>query len=276
LGFMLPWNVEVEWLSPNTTKESFLREDTIVLRIAPYHEDESLNMIVAAQHCARSLILDDTNLILKANYSEATECLLVRKMLSIDRPARRRYDQEIIGPLLEDEDFVSAYDSLATLDNALLFLPVFMRELIHIPDAFEFGTPNPQIRDEVVSFIEWLETIARRPPGQEVDLDFMGSTIKASIVIVASTQTLSKAGIKPHVDRVVQMMDRGFNRIYLLARGRNIKEAREVARVFESDPRVIAIDEEVGPNLRLQTSSGVICLSIADFYQQAASAKEEY
>jgi len=82
---------------------------------------------------------------------------------------------------------------------------------------------------------KFLKEIAQKEQGQDVPLTFNKTYIKIAIILVARPETES-LGVERFIKRIQEKIKQRVNVIYVFARGRNIKLAKEIFKKCSEMP----------------------------------------
>lgn len=235
---VVPYGVQIEWVIGGATRESFFRENKIVIRM-DYHTNQDENLVRAALEYVSKGLLTDSKPYLDSKVVDSVDLICTKKLIeSQRRGALHFYYGEILNPILEsDEDIREYVHMMQQLDEGGYFTQILLKELHRLGVLMHFTIPDDQIRGETRDFVGFLDAkITNKPPGVDVDPTFIGQRIKTSIVYVARADATS---VEPHVRWVEKCLQKGVDTIYLCARGEiNIASLLDLESRLDAHPKL--------------------------------------
>jgi hypothetical protein len=225
--------VRLEWLRERDIRSVLDNPGTtIMLRIAD--ADDPLRLLgVAAVQQARNSVLGGAS----ARLTPGLRCALTAQIAGKIVSAANRKAYGALESLLDEAGFVAGDEArrwaekVRQVDSGrLLWLPLVAE--VRLYDALRAQDFDPDSDYEsTASFVEYVQEIASKKPGENVLLSFSWGADKIAVVLVASRRTLSRSGVSPHLARATRLQREGCSRIYFVACGKvNVWLAQEVAR----------------------------------------------
>lgn len=216
-----------------------LPDGTLVLAIT-HHKDRARNLAAAAWAFARYGVLQSARPHIDRDLSRGIDFVVARQILSrSDRTAMRYFVEEVWQPAIQDAARLKELTwKLERLQEDELLGPVVFAEFMDLGVRNINRLPTDGIAQETADFVEFLFEISEREAGQEGATDFEGQSIRSKFIFVARADVYAVKGPDPYRNAVKWSITHGFRNIYLLARGKHVEYAIEVARAFNGDNRV--------------------------------------
>ncbi len=115
------------------------------------------------------------------------------------------------------DNFPESSKWLPKLENIYengFFFTILLHELIKSVEVRQFKETDPVLKEEFqVRFLDFLDIIATKEPGEDVPLSFNGKIFKVSVILVMKQ---GKKTVAPHVRRVKEELGKGTT-VYLAA-----------------------------------------------------------
>jgi hypothetical protein len=234
--------IQLEWIDPNTTKEAFLSENIVIIRVKR-DEDEARTFARSAYLFVSTALLYKAKRYLSPSQALATDLFASMKLLKEEKP-------EIVDAFLEEhlhpkvdepESKINRYfDTFQVIANAGLFFPIYLQELHFLGQKVFGDRKDSQINIEVDSLITHLEKIAQRKIGDtSVPLEFQQTYCKFSVVLVGLAPKLEKS-VDPYV-RFIQehSVPSKIETLYLIGDIRNRDKIMQIAKVVSHQFHIV-------------------------------------
>ncbi len=213
---ILPYGVRIEWVTGNITKESFFRENKVIIKLN-YHSNQDENVVRAVLEFITRGLLPDAKPHVDDKVIASVDYICVKKMLEKERRSSiQYYYSEILNPSMTTDNEIKKYVSILNeLDLMGYFTSIVLRELQILGLERKFSIPNEKEKEETRNFINFLnDKVVQKPRGINVDPTFIGEYIAVSIVYVARGESIG-----PHLKWIKQCVIKNIKRIYLCAHG---------------------------------------------------------
>lgn len=227
--------LRIEWVNQAATRESFIADGHIVLRL---HRDDpyDYNFVHGAYLYISGSLLSKAKRYLAVTQKEALDLYVCSKVIEQEKPA-------IVGIFLDaymhpktknkTSKITEYLDDFAIIDNAKLFFPIFMQELQYLGDKVFGRRQDEQIRTEVNDLILFLRPVATRKVGDENELRFAGAYCRFGIVIIGRKMILTQS-IRPYVNYIQrEIVDKNAETIYIIGAMINRSKMLMVCKVFD-------------------------------------------
>lgn len=258
---IIPYGVQIEWVIGGVNKESFLRENKVILRLG-YHTNQDDNIVRAAlEYIARGM-LSSSRPHADEKVMKAVDLISTKKLLEKERKTALPYFYtEIMNPYRQSDSDLDKFVLITNdLDEMGYFSRVLLKELQILGVSREFSLPEEKVKKDTRQFMDFLDNkVLKKPAGVDVDPTFVSDSISVSIVYVA------KGGgyIGHHLKWINKCIKKGIHRIYICAWGSyNISLVRRLRDKLKSSNKLSEIfcDEFAVPKFGNKKRDN-ICLS---------------
>jgi len=250
---IMPYGVKIKWVTGEMTKESFIKDRTIILRMN-YHTNQDENVVYAAVEYIARGVLSDSRPHVDERVMKSAHLICTKKLIEKERKtALQFYYGEILSPARKSDIELDKYVLIMQeLDELGYFTQILLRELQRLGVTMQFSIPGEKVKEETKRFVEFLdEKVNKKKPGVDVDPTFVGEKIRTSIVYVARRETET---IKPSlkwIERCLHWIElcvsKGIDTIYVCAKGtHNISLVRQLEKRLESNPQLTKVFRNEG------------------------------
>lgn len=246
---IMPYGVKIQWVVGETTKESFFKDNKVILRMG-YHTNQDENVVRTALEYVAKGMLPDARSHVDGGVAKSADLIMTKKLLEKERrSALQYYYGEVLNPATKADKELDRYVSIMHgLDQLGYFTRILLRELQLLGVTKQFSIPEQSTKEETKKFVDFLDQkVVRKPPKVDVDPTFVGESMVLSIVYVAKTERIG-----PHLGWIKKCIKKNMDRIYICARGAyNISLVRRLQERLKSNPRLSEIfcDEFATPQL---------------------------
>jgi len=240
---ILPDGVKIEWERGDLTKEAFLRENLVIVRMN-HHKNQARNFLNASLSYVATGFLSNTRFHLDPIVQRSLDLTMVRKILSENKrsTALHLFHEEIYENEREKEPLVHKYYMTIDALDEQGMLNFVLKEFYDLGLVMYHKAPDDNVKKETRDFLDFMDKIATKEPSVDVPLDFKGIVIKIGIVFVARPELARLGNAVPFVNAVLEAIDWGANTVYVVARGPRratcIEIAQKVGQVFTDTPSV--------------------------------------
>jgi transcription antitermination factor NusA-like protein len=228
---VLPHLMKIEWARTGRAAEGFLRDGEVVVTLA-HSSNRDRNLVVATLAYLGQGLLPGARLYVDRTLVRAVDFTVARGIFLANRAtsAVSHLIESYVLPEIEKEPNLRADCTLMDrIEAAGLFSHVFLRQLTYLGLKTFPATPDQAIHTEIRDFANFLGQVATREKGQDVNLRFARSRIKANIMLVARAET-KVWGTQAYARRVRICQDMGIEHLYICATGaQNIELAQQIA-----------------------------------------------
>jgi len=257
---ILPYGVQIEWVIGGISKESFLKENKVILRLG-YHTNQDDNIVRAALEYIAGGMLSSSRPHTDEKVMKAVELISTKKLLEKERKTALPYFYtEIMNPARRSDSDLDRYVLITNnLDEIGYFTRVLLKELQILGVNREFSLPEEKVKEDTKQFIDFLDNkVLKKPRGIDVDPTFVSDSISVSIVYVSRGDNIG-----PHLGWINKCIKKGLHRVYLCAWGSyNILLVKKLRDKLKSSNKLSEIfcDEFAVPKSGIRKRDN-ICLS---------------
>jgi hypothetical protein len=194
--FLASTRARVEWVGNEVTRDSFLEDDQVILRLRR-DDSEDLNFVHGAYLFVSTGLLFQVKRYLSQSQRKAVDLYATTSLIEREKPSVKGYFLDnYLHPELADANSKVArfFDAFAKIDKGGYFYPVLLQELDFLGKKVFGARKDDQIIAEVNSLVEFLEPIALRQIGEEADLNFRQQYCRFAIVIIGRSFKLTPEG----------------------------------------------------------------------------------
>jgi len=188
-------------------------------------------------------VIPEARLHIGNKLGRAIDLMMTKKALYSffeERSSFNYFVQSVLRPESEnDTDMKSFCAVIEDMDERGLFTRVMLRELLELGYKRAGTTESGDTVFEVGKFINFLDVIVHKSPGEDVPLTFIDKNIRMSIILVARQDT-NTLGPDRFVRRIQSQIERYSSEvIYIFAMGqRDIALAKQVMEICETLPNI--------------------------------------
>ncbi len=229
---LMPHPMRIEWIESG--EEFAVQRDGDIVVLLRDRLDDSRNKIAAIQSYLGRGFLSDSRSYIARDLMRSIDLVMTWKLLGTypESDDAHAYFDTLYNPLVESKpSFASNVDRIMRLDDSGVFTRILLREFRSLGRRFQRILPRQHQHQETEAFTDFLDEIEQADRGTHVPLNFMGKSIRASIQLVASIDTLAQSGLRTHRYWLKKNVQRGAETIYISGIGeRNVKLARNLAQ----------------------------------------------
>lgn len=191
--------VRVQWTeAPDVNRKGFLRDGQVIVRLRRDDPQEA-NFVHAAYLVVSTSLLYKLKKYISPSQGQAVNLKVTADLLRAEKPST-------VGMFLEEylhpnttkpgSKITRLLDTFETIDEGGLFYQILLQELEFLGDKVFLGPKhkNNRIVVEVTKAIQFLERVATRNVGEEVELRFDGDYCCFAIVIMGKKAKMTPSG----------------------------------------------------------------------------------
>lgn len=227
----MPYNMKLQFVS-EIDKAELLRDKNLVLVRIRDRKHDDRNFVHAMLAFCPVGVLPASRPYLDDSLADAIDFTVTRKFLNaIQYQSALNYlYKEVIEPQAAEKPEL---DNLCTIldrfDEQGLFTKVVLRELRDFAAKVKSRYPTEAYKKETRQFVEYMDVIAKRQPGEKCETDFTGSCISMRLMMVGTVDTLATKGIVGYLQAIQWAKAKNIKTVYIAARDNHIPEAERVA-----------------------------------------------
>lgn len=192
-------SIRIKWVTQS--EDPILKEDgTIILRMQE-SDDQTHNLLTAANYVVATTICPTIRQRIAPEIGETIDLAILHRFAQqLGKHAIPIFHKHFLLPKV-GEDHLTLLEELIELDNAGVFVTVFLEEIELLGESLmadgDFSDKSQSIRE----FLGFLLPIARRKEYEEVPLDFIGADFRVSILMLAKNSRAETQGVEPYINR---------------------------------------------------------------------------
>lgn len=213
-------------------------EDKVILRVST---SKNITEIYkkASEVYAKEVLLERTYNYLKKIQGESVVDYCAREICAFIGYAKatETLDDQIIlkgNNVHEYSLYIERYNGLR---KHRLFFSIFIPEIRRLSKVLSITELNisNSISDSFEKLLNFLSNIAEKKKGENVPLRFKNEILKIAIVLVADDVVWNTYGTNPYKKRVKQLINDGFETIYIIGAGQKIEYVDSVMKDLKKD-----------------------------------------
>lgn len=229
----MPYNMKLEFISEMDKAELLSDKNLVLVRIRDRRHDDK-NIVHAMLTFCPIGVLPASRPYLGDSLSDAMDFTVTIKFLrKIGRQSALNYlHKEVIEPRTVAEPQVEKLCCIFDrLDEQGLFTKVVLRELKDFGMKVGGRYPTSVHKSETSQFVEFMDVIAQKAPGEDCDTEYQGNLISTGFVFVGTKEKIDS--LVPYLRAIQYKKSMGIERIYVQARDRYMDTAERIAYLAE-------------------------------------------
>lgn len=243
----MPYNMRLDFISELDRAELDPTKETVIVRIRDRVDDDR-NLVHAMLVFCTVGVIPQARRFLAPAFNEAIDVTVTRKLLnSLKHHSALHYLHEEVLPACAKktaglEEFCRIF---GLLDEQGLFTRVVVSELRDFGSVIETSYPEEQHAREAEKFVTYVQSVATRPPGEEMlEIGHKGRYIASAFVFIGTGQAMLRGGTAPYLNHLRRLRGAGFQKAYLAARGDPAEHRRTLS--IDMADRVAYLAERAG------------------------------
>jgi len=227
----MPYNMKLRFVNEIDRAELMRDKGIVLVRIRDRRHDDK-NFVHAMLAFCPVGVLPASRPYLDDSLGDAIDFTITRKFLNaIQYQSALNYlYKEVIEPETGERPKLDKLcTTLDRFDEQGLFTKVVLRELRDFAAKVRSRYPTDAHKNETRQFVEYMDVIAKRQPGEKCELDFMGNCISMGLIMVGTVDTLATKGIVGYLQAIKWAKGMNIERVYVTARDKHITEAERTA-----------------------------------------------
>lgn len=215
---MPPVRVELR-LVQEASDPSIHSDGRVIVRMRD-EGDTTRNVLRLVKVAAPKFLIPDARPFLEAEFCEAVDLQLIRKVArKLGPQAQRIFQTDYLteGNFGGASSLRSLLQRFETVDGGGLFESVLLQEIAYVGMRGRDTLPDVDVlREETRRFVEYVEGLARRERGDENELVFSGRYYRVAFILLAR-RDVAEMGLPPYVRRLQIDVSLGAESIYVLS-----------------------------------------------------------
>ena len=217
-----PVNLKLVWTSETFSKETFLKDNTFIVRMRK-SDNQNQNIVNASMFFIAYNVLSKAKKYISIRQKESIDLFVAKKLFEREKEClMSQFVQDYLIEKTNDEKIGSFFEKYHYIDTAGLFFPVFIQEMHFLGEKVFAQRKNETICKEVNGLIEFLDKYSLRKIGDKsVDSKFNGSYCKFGMMIVGIGDRIKKEGHQPYKKHLEYLQNSGAESVYLIGDSKN-------------------------------------------------------
>lgn len=194
--FLASTRIRVELIASNITRESFLKDGQVILRLRR-DDTEDLNFTHGAYMFVSTSLLFKVKRYISQSQRQAVDLYVTTKLLEKEKPVVvGHFLDEYLHPKIAntESEIASYFDKFAKIDKGGMLYPLLLQELYFLGNKVFGNRKDHRIINDVNLLTDFLESIASRKIGEDCNLEFDGTYCRFRIIIVGKYFKLTPEG----------------------------------------------------------------------------------
>ena len=230
--------IQIRWVS--SISDSVLTEDGTVILCMEDSNDQTKNILTATRLVLPAIICPTLRSNIDKCLGAAIDLTVLQKLSDgLGKYARPLFQRHFLAPEVDSEKRIAdLFTKLVEIDSKGLFVFIFMEELNLLGERLFHKADLTNKTTEIERFLEFLLTIARRDPGENIETSYASNEFKVGIIFLAKTAKALSRGIVPYLKAVDFNISHGCDSIYLVGFLPSSKTFHRTIDALNSDNRV--------------------------------------
>lgn len=234
---ILPYAMKIKWAKTSQDTETFLRNGEIIVTM-DYSRNDDRNLVVSTLAYIEKGLLPIARSYVDETLMKATDFTVAKTIFTSNYGglSMNYFLQNYLKPEVNnDSQLQKDCTLLDSIHKAGFLSKIYLRQIHHFGNKIYPATPDQATKKESQDFAIFLDKIATRKGGEEVNLTFAQSRIRINVLLIAQDET-KIWGIGAYLRRIKINLDRGIEYTYICARGpENVSLAQEIATKEEKN-----------------------------------------
>jgi len=235
---LVPYKTEIKFINPSVFKKEscqHVKEKVIIFMKDRHNQDE--NFIIAAMLSTEKTLIPNSRIYVEKNLMKSVDLQFVKNLIvSKNKSILNSYVDKYFSPEIQKKKVLNEnVQILEKMTERGIFTRILLQELKSYGVNFYPRSTNQMITKETKAFFKSLKELAYKKPQEDVNLQFNGSFIKVSFILIGiSSRVFTLRGINtdPYKQRAFICEDDGIKTIYILAWGVNTIAAKKLAEIL--------------------------------------------
>lgn len=240
---LLPHTMKIEWAKTGQDAQTFLRDGQVIVRMHP-NVDDDYNIVVSTIAYLKKGLIPQARYYVDKTLMQATDYAVAKAIFNSAKrdSASEFFIQNVFLPETnKNPELTNDSIALDKISDAGFLSRIFLVQLHSLGKKLFPATPTIHVEREIRNFFEFLRDIALREKAEIVNLDFVHSSIRAKVMLVAREETKQR-GPESFIRRIKQAQSDGLDYIYITGWGKeNIRLAETIAYSQQKAGRLVIL-----------------------------------
>ena len=230
--FLKPSELKVEWVNEDTVHESIFTDKQAIIYVNDHKNIEKQIVNVLSEYVRKSFI-ETSKYYLKPEYNNASDCIIVKKIIKYSRPNINHYFNDTYLPesFKVNPSYRIAYDKFKRIEEQGNFFPILIRELEKYTTKIYPSDSDNTVEKNILDFIEFIYRISTRIKSSTNNNRYTNGDIGISIIFAVSDYVEQSNDISKLLTLIKHDLEKtNINTIYILGSGRKTDYAHQIAQ----------------------------------------------
>jgi len=234
-------NVAIRWVK--SASDPILTQDGTLILCLEDTNDQTRNILAATRVALPHVVCPLLRSNLKDFAQSAIDLAVLQKLTDgLGRHARPVFQKYFLSPELgQSKDAAELFVKLVEIDARGLFVAIFLEELDVLGERLFDAGDVADRTIEVVAFLEFLLTLARRKIGEDIETRFVSNGFRVGVILVAKTRKAETQGVSPYLNAISFDVERGCESIYLIGFAPAVAFLKRLMDIVDGDTRFFVV-----------------------------------
>lgn len=240
---LVPFKTVIKFINPfSFEKERVEHKEDKVIVVLKDQKNQDENFVRATMFSIKDILIPNSRRYIEPRLMNSIDLQFVKNLILNQNKSKLNYfiDNHLSPRLDEDEKLKENINILEVLTERGVFTRILLKEIKDYGLKFYPESSTNEHFKEPASFFEKIKEFAYKKAGEDINPTFRGSNIKISIVMIGrASKVFTKTGdlnLDPYIQWVFKCEEEGISSIYILARGRTILAAQNIAAILNQMP----------------------------------------
>jgi len=197
---------KIEWADENQTKENFLRNGQLVIRMQK-SDNQNRNIINASMAFVSSGYLKKAKTYIAKYQREAIDLFVCYDILKNEkREILDQFAQDYLQNAMTNEKIGDFFEKFMDIDKAGIFFPILIQELTFFGEKVFTKLRNKgQVYEQVKNLVIYLYRYANRKLNENIPTNFDGQYSKFAIRIVGKSVVINSEGSRVYKNNLKKL-----------------------------------------------------------------------
>ncbi len=215
---IIPFGLRVKWCNIENV-DSYVQKSEVIV-VLKKEENCDKNIIDICRSFIPKATLPKSRNCIEKKVLEAIDTFMVKSVLNNGDydSAYNYYMSSIYNPALKSDNLLKEYITIIKDINDIgFFTRIMLSEYRKVGNKLYGTDEEDSFCKESVDFFKFLDCLAKRKPGENTPLLFLGEKIKIGLVYVAKRSKYNTFGPEGYVRRIEKDINQGVQRIFVLS-----------------------------------------------------------
>ncbi|MCK4297433.1 MAG: hypothetical protein KAW56_00325 [Candidatus Marinimicrobia bacterium] len=221
--------IKIKWVK-DIDRKSFIKNNKMVIKLN-YDKNVNDNFIRLSLCYTKNSIVPQVRPYMNEDLSDSLDYYYTKKIINFEERKDtldyyiRYYLVNRIGKSDNSKEYFKKIENIDKVGN---LSRIYLKEIISIPRKyFPDRIQDKALIEEMVKLLGFLYEISTKETDMDVPLEYYSSEFKINVILIARSSTKEK-GMWPYIKRISGILKKDPKSIYFLAKGANIRFAKDI------------------------------------------------